>query len=179
LEYLYDPKDFQVMKGGKWSTFRKNCKKFPKRHEGSLLTYEPLKVPTFFSQCKTLFNRWKKGKSGEEIHEGHIMMGYLYSYLKNGYGKRRVKALMGDEKLLGINIWDENYHLINFRYCIHLNSRDHLGEYLRYLFYTDPEVLSKNKLINDGGVLDNPQLKAFKDKLNPNKVRTVYEWEAL
>jgi hypothetical protein len=49
---------------------------------------------------------------------------------------------------------------------------------MRYLFYRDPEIRNQNKLVNDGGVLDNPNIKAFKDKMNPVRVREVYQWKS-
>jgi hypothetical protein len=51
-----------------------------------------------------------------------------------------------------------------------------LDEFVRYLFYTDREILSKNKFINDGGTVGNSGLERFKDKLNPFRKRKVYSY---
>jgi hypothetical protein len=75
-------------------------------------------------------------------------------------------------KVLGINIWDLNDTYINYRYCF-CSNEPFLSEYMRLLFYTDPEILSTGKLVNDGGCLGNDNLKAFKKKLNPISVREV------
>ena len=62
-----------------------------------------------------------------------------------------------------------NCKYINFRYCFDNREVIYCNEYLRLLFYRD--IAYKEKLVNDGGVLDNENLKRFKKKLNPIEIK--------
>ena len=90
-----------------------------------------------------------------------------------GENRRFLRSKKG--KIYGLNIWDENFQYINYRYCI-CGKEDFISEYMRLLFYTDSVILNKGKLVNDGGVLDNPKLRFFKDKLNPMQVKERRTW---
>lgn len=163
-EYIYDPKAFLDMSGKKWLTFRKNSRKFSRKF--------PWEYRDFKSEDSGWLNNimgdWLDGCEDEEIHDARVMLRYLHE------GENR-KVLIAGGIPVGINIWDENYRFINFRYCI-CKDIPFLSEFMRWLFYTDEKILSKNKLVNDGGVLDRPGLKTFKDKMNPAEVREVYSW---
>jgi hypothetical protein len=170
-EYLYDPKSFLVMEGGSWQVFRKNCRKFPNRFSKPLtydwiINYE-LKFGTPDWKLNELFLDWLKGFGEQvEIHDDKVMT----DYIQNGFFR---KVLFDDEgNIFGLNIWDENYKYINFRFST-CKREPFLSEYIRLLFYTDPFIILKNKLVNDGGTLGNENLKRFKDKLNPVRVRVV------
>ena len=174
-EYIYNPKEFLTLTGGKWATFRKNSRKFPSRFKGSL-RYDWVQIYSHhFSNSEEsltgLLLRWLAGQGeNTEIYDDEVML----DYLKNGWNRK----ILWDEdgSIHGINIWDENYKYINFRYCF-CRKEEFLSEYMRLLFYTDPYIQERNKLVNDGGTLDNPDLKFFKDKLNPLKVREVRSWK--
>ena len=79
-------------------------------------------------------------------------------------------------RLVGMNVWDENFAFINYRYCID-DGAPFLNEYLRYCFYTHPTILLINKYVNDGGCLDSEGLKKFKMKLNPLAVYKVFSYK--
>lgn len=164
-EYIYDSKRFLTMEGGDWAVFRKNCRKFPNRHgEG---TY--VKISNFDKNIlNNLLIEWLKGMEGKEILDDEVMLNYLQD------GENR-KILYLDGEIVGINIWDENYKYINFRYSF-CKKEDFLPEYMRILFYKDKEILNENKLINDGGICNSENLKRFKDKMNPIFVREVCSW---
>jgi len=85
-------------------------------------------------------------------------------------------GLYKDGKLVAINIWDENYKYINYRYCIVDRKEPFLDEFVRYLFYTDLVILKTGKLVNDGGTVGNQGLEHFKDKLNPIRKRKVHSY---
>ena len=166
LEFIYDPINFLNMSGGKWQVFRKNSRKFPKRFPST--TY--LSCSNAIGQKIILesFFEWLKGRdANEEIQDDET----IEQYLKNGE-HRKVLINNDSGKVLGINIWDLNDTYINYRYCF-CSNEPFLSEYMRLLFYTDPEILSTGKLVNDGGCLGNDNLKAFKMKLNPISVREV------
>lgn len=163
LEYIYDPKSFLNMEGEQWAVFRKNCRKFPARHPDCLYV-EP--GPEHKQPILDLTKDWLGDKEPQDFE---VMISYLL------YGENR-RILMGDGLIYGINVWDENWNRINFRFCICKPGSYYISEYMRFLFYTDLAIIGKEKLVNDGGVLDNPDLNFFKDKLNPVKIRQIFSW---
>jgi hypothetical protein len=169
--FIYDPKDFMLMEGKKWSTFRKNSRKFPRRkdEEGIKLYYTKIEdIPV--EDMNDVLLRWLEDLGDEEIHDPDVLL----SYLKTG----KNKAILLDEKsnIYGINIWDENYKFINYRYCVCKKS-EFISEYMRRLFYTHPDIYNSGKLVNDGGSLDKPKLFKFKNRLNPVKIYKIYSGE--
>jgi len=170
-EYIYDPKAFLNMKGGNWGVFRKNCRKWPRRFGNGNLTYDWIhKYHLQYSgDLNELLTSWLEKKGDEKIEDDEVMMSYVFG--------GRFRKLLWDKKgkIYGINIWDKNYKHINFRYSI-CRPEEFLSEYMRWLFYTDFIIQGSNKLVNDGGVLDNPNLKKFKDKMNPHHIREVFSW---
>ena len=119
---------------------------------------------------KKLFLEWV-GTKGEdqEIHDDEVMLNYLF------HGNNRKILVDKNNYILGVNIWDLGYSQIYFRFNFSRNIK-FLNEYLRYIFYTDPIILNQNKLVNDGGSLDNKNLEAFKDKLRPLEKREIFSY---
>lgn len=170
-EYIYDPKEFLKMEGGKYQVFRKNCRKFPKRATFDL-TYNRMGAwpyPNLDGAFNEMFQEWLSG-ADREIQDDEVMLKY-FQWGEN----RKILWSRTERKIYAVNIWDENYYYVNFRYSF-CRKADFLPEYMRWLFYTDAEILNKKKLVNDGGVLDNPNLQKFKDKLCPIEVREVNSW---
>jgi hypothetical protein len=161
-QFIYNPKDFQNMKGGHWKVFRKNVRKYPKRITGNL-TYEKLEINEELDNITALMSNWCRHR---EIYDPNTFLRFIMQ------GNNR-KGLFIDNHLVGINVWDSNYYYINFRCCVDDGS-PFLNEYMRYLFYTDDEIVSQNKLVNDGGALDSKALYKFKLKLNPCEVSKIY-----
>jgi len=178
-EFIYDPKRFLEMDGGRWATFRKNIRKFPSRYKNPLV-YIPESEAVVWVGKEKLYEEvqdtvlsWLSRKE-REIQDSDVFLKYIKE------GER--KWFLLDEKrriVLGVNIWDSNYKYNNFRYSI-CKPLDYLSEYLRYRFYTSPPILGERynfgKLVNDGGSLNNPSLERFKRKLQPVQVREVYTW---
>ncbi len=160
--FIYDPKSFQDLSGGKWSVFRKNIKKFPRGKDN--LVYEKFYGTQAGLEALScwLTNR----KSDEVIHDDDVIL----KYVSDGRNK---KFLFDNDNIYGVNIWDENYMFINYRYCFCQNL-PFLSEYMRYKFYTDPEILNSGKKVNDGGSLDNSDLYKFKSRLNPETIYNIY-----
>ena len=165
-QYIYDPGRFFDMSGGQWSTFRKNSRKFPQRYgEDSLVLATDVKVKMIEDFVPGALKQLK----GETIHDIEVMMKYLF------FGENRLFLLdLESGQILSINIWDENHQYINYRYCLCSNI-SFLSEYSRLGFYK--YIFQKNKMVNDGGVLDRPSLKLFKDKLNPIAIRDIHTWK--
>lgn len=164
-EFIYDPKAFLDLSGGKWKVFRKNVKKWPKANPGCVYKMLPPDFPQH--PIRDLLVDWLLTLEDYEIHDDSSLLAFAF------HGENRAGLFSPGGKLVGLNVWDENWCYVNFRYCFSL-PEEHLNSYLRLLFYTDPEIQAKNKLVNDGGVLDRPSLKFFKEKMNPLKVRKVY-----
>jgi hypothetical protein len=159
------------MEGGDWAVFRKNCRKFPKRFPDFKFTYstpEDYPFEDLNGWLYEIFQNWLFAKD-EEVKDDEVAEAYLTQ------GRNRKILWDPDGFIWGVNIWDENWEYINFRFCF-CRPGDYLSEYMRWLFYTDPLILDKKKLMNDGGALDNLNLKSFKDKLNPLFVRDVFSW---
>ena len=163
-QFVYNPKDFQTMEGHQWQTFRKNVRKYPKRTSGTL-RYERLQAEQFVPDISALLAFWAEHR---EVFDPDTFVRFLL------HGDNR-KGLFVDDTLVGVNVWDENYYYVNFRYCID-NGSPFLNEYMRYLFYTDEEIVQRNKLVNDGGSLGLESLHKFKLKLNPIQVLKIYSY---
>jgi hypothetical protein len=168
-EYLFDPDAFLNMEGGKWETFRKNSRKWFKNH--NKVTYTNIRDN---DQVRELLVDWFERKS-ETLLDADIITKFVLNEDKDVYSKCLYDS---ENKLAAINVWDENYKYINFRLCITRNE-SYLAEFARLMFYTDPIIWDRKKLVNDGGILDSPGLEHFKDKMNPIRKRIVYQTKTL
>jgi len=165
-EYLYNPAHFLDLSGGIWNVYRKNIRKWPKEHEK--WEYSDRKDN---SQIVDLISAWVEEKM-ESIQDVKLIYDFI---LRNEPGVF-IKYLYDGKELVGINAWDENWVFINFRFCITKPNSDFLQEFIRYQFYTDPQIYRKGKLVNDGGSLNTPGLEKFKDKLNPIEKNKYYSF---
>jgi len=169
-EFIYDPMEFIDLSGSKWSVFRKNIRKWPKHHPDSEylpLSDDEIGLPLLVSQW--ILTHYHP-RYDYEIHDYYTLTNFCFN------GSHR-KGIFYQDQLLGMNVWDENHQFINYRCCVVMPGQPFLDEYLRYLFYTDPEILSKEKRVNDGGCLDNIGLQNFKLRLNPIEVNSIYSWK--
>lgn len=167
-EYIYDPANFRDLSGGHWAIFRKNVRKWPKDKK---TVYRPI-TPADSSQIEEVIVDWLSNSEIVEVHDDTVMLDYLL------HGDNRW-GLFEQDRLVGVNVWDYSWKYINFRYCV-CRHEPFLSEYMRFLFYTahpGGTLHGKPGLVNDGGVLDRPALKAFKDRLHPVRVREVYSWK--
>lgn len=173
-EYMYDPKQFLNLSGGKWSLFRKKIKKFYAEYPNTQYTQE-----IEFSDILSVFENWINDKGEKGIEEGDIEEGdIIIQYLLHA-SKHQVKGLYHGNKLIGFNMWDQNWKYINFRYSFSDPAFAGGNYALRHLFYTDPLILSRGCLVNDGGSLNNSSLEFFKDHLNPVQKNKLYSWVKL
>lgn len=167
-EYIFDSNNFNNLSGGKWEVFRKNIRKWPKQHPN----WEYSKNPSII-QASELLGYWIEAKE-HDVQDAEMIVDFMFPSIPREDIFR--KFLYRGQELVAINIWDENYKYINYRYCFVKEGNPHLDEFARYLFYTDLEIQDKGKLINDGGSIGNKGLEAFKDKLNPVRKREVHSW---
>ena len=167
FNFIYDPKRFQTMEGNAFQVFRKNSRKFPRRNPDWELEYRRVTNEECLDEA---FISWLENKD-RTVHDSSTILNYLQA------GENR-KVLVNKKsgEIYGFNIWDENYFYINYRYCF-CQPLPFLSEYMRLLFYQDQEILQRNKLVNDGGILDDNSLYVFKKKLNPIEVRTIPTYE--
>lgn len=166
-EYIFNPIHFNDLSGGKWETYRKNIRKWPKSHAKWFYSsyFKRKELCIFLSD-------WLETK-GDKTEDGNLLLDYIIN--DNLLVHRRFIYDELDE-LVAVNAWDENWKYINYRYCIVKKDNLYLDEFARYLFYTDPIIQAKGKLVNDGGCLGYEGLEHFKNKLNPVKKRAVYSW---
>lgn len=172
-EFIYDPGAFEKMSGGAWATFRKNCRKFPARNPGCVYSRTTEPEP---AELVALLQRWASRFNEEDtIHDATVILKYLEDVRHDtNFGWKTLRT--EDQLLVGVNIWDRSWKYINFRYCFCDPEYPFISEYMRWLFYTDKSITSQKRLVCDGGVVDRPELKAFKEKMNPLQVREVYSW---
>lgn len=164
LEFIYEAANFDNLKGKSWQAFRKNARKFERRAGEETLFFAA--EPQHEKGIWDLVVEWLDKQT--LIHDSSVMLEYMAA------GRNR-DVLVGIKsgKVYGINVWDENHCFINYRYCICLPEPElFLSEYMRLIFYKR----HPGRLINDGGVLDDPRLEAFKRKLNPIEVNPIFTY---
>lgn len=166
-EYIFHPWEFLRIEGGKWETFRKNVRKWPRNNGGWEYTERE------DERAAMSLLGWWFARKAESIQDASLILKYIGGK-HEGVHKKYLYTEEG--KLVAINVWDENWFYINYRFCIIDKEQPHLDEFARYLFYTDPIIQSTKKFVNDGGVLGNAGLEKFKDKLNPVSKREVHSW---
>lgn len=168
-EYIYNPIQFLDISGSSWATYRKNIRKWPKHNPNWRYTHEL----NSYRNLRRLFVDWVRERGGSFfVEDFEVMREYVLKNLP-GVEKRYLYDDLGELK--GVNIWDSNYYYINFRYNV-VRTEPFLSEFMRYTFYTSPDIILTGKLVNDGGSLDNPNLERFKDKLNPIEKRIRKTW---
>ncbi len=162
-QFIYDPKNFLSLAGSKLAVFRKNIRKYPTRHSTDSLLYQKIEGDVWNDEISSLLLKWAGDK---EFYDNEVLIRFCLEG-ENRWG------LFSNGNLIGLNVWDENYLFVNYRYCI--DTREpFLNELLRWYFYTSEVIQNKNKLVNDGGCLGSNKLKAFKMKLNPVRIYNVY-----
>lgn len=166
--YIFDPVQFTKMEGHKWETFRKNCRKWPRSHPEWKYTTDTPNA----AQAGFLIAKWLEAKK-HDVHDGELLA--RFAYFEESLPIYR-KYLYRGKELVAINAWDENWKYINYRVCFVKQGEPFLDEFVRWLFYTDPEIIGMRKLVNDGGTLGNKGLEAFKDKMNPYEKHKIYSW---
>jgi hypothetical protein len=166
-EYIFNPIDFTDLSGGKWNTYRKNIRKWPKSNENWVYCDRFDKYA-----AGLLLERWFNKKS-DKVEDADLIADFVvFSDLP---GIHRCCLYDKNEQLKAINVWDENWRFTNYRFCIVEPDESWLDEFARWLFFTDSEMQT-GKLVCDGGTLGNVGLEMFKDKLNPLSKRKVFSW---
>ena len=167
-EYIYNPGNFLDLSGNRWKVFRRNVRHWQELTAGWVYRelaggcgYDPDDPDS--GAVGDLLLKWSEGR---EIYDPDLFASFAL------FGENRWGLFDTDGALRGVNVADENWEFVNFRYCID-TGEEKLNEYLRFLFYTSPWVLSRMKLVNDGGSLGSEGLAQFKRKLRPVVVRHI------
>lgn len=168
-QYLFRTSDFLDMSGHRWETFRKNSRKWPNRNEG--WRYSSDLPPS--ARAGELIAQWLDAKRND-VHDGELLAWFAFFDSDLPISRKFLYNKSGE--LIAINAWDENWMFVNYRVCIVKSEEPFLDEFIRLLFYTDPDVISRNKIINDGGTLGHEGLERFKDKMNPFQKIKIYSW---
>ncbi len=159
-QFIYQASDFDDLSGNKWKVFRKNIKKYERRVSGKL-NYKPLEPGEQTQQVENLLLKWADGR---EVFDSEVFI----LFVMKGHNR---EALFVDDKLVGLNVFDQNFAFTNYRYCLDDGS-PFLNELMRYLFYTN----RGSATINDGGSLGLEGLYHFKHKLNPIQIYRVFSY---
>jgi hypothetical protein len=156
LEYTYLANSFRELSGKQWATFRKNVRKWPRNNE---YQYEVIDKDT-----EKLLIEWLESRPDSIIEDDQTLIKFVTK------GRNRA-FLTSKNELVGVNVWEQfDDEYVIYRYCIAKPEEPFLDEFLRYLFY----LSIPDKIVIDGGVLGNPGLERFKDRLNPFQKRAVF-----
>jgi hypothetical protein len=171
-QYIYDQTLMAEAAGPAFATFRKNARKWPARSGLELESVAVVRVPG--AQAQELCGEWL------EAHQTVVQdVPNMLTYLLNPPPGALVRGMLDNYGYLRALIaYDINYRYVNFRYCITRPNEPFLEEYVRMLFYRSPvaQMNVGRRLINDGGVVDNPGLMNFKDRLNPIRRFESHTW---
>jgi hypothetical protein len=165
IEFIYNPKAFKDLSGGDWNVYRKNIRKYPKRHEKWVYSNS-----STYKEVTNLLGEWLEGKK-DVVEDVNFILRFV-----TDYSTQRKFLYDGEGNLVAINAWDENYKYINYRFCITKPNQPFLEEFTRHQFYIDPVIQDSGKFVNDGGCLGSEGLKRFKRKMNPVQERDVHSW---
>ena len=160
-EFIYCSDDFEKLDGGRFATFRKNCRRFRRKFERKW-SYSEVKR----EKAAELFLDWMIDGI-DYVEAPETIVDYLLA-------ADNIIGLFIGKELIGFNSWDSNFQFLNFRYSFTLRRENYASEFLRLCFYRN---LPKGTLVNDGGTLGSPGLERFKRKLNPREVRRRQTWE--
>ena len=162
-EFIYDPKNFLDLSGGKWKKVRKNINWVKKKIN------EDIQFSPYIENDKLnhFLDLWFHKNRDVVFYDPEVMVNYVY------HGNNRL-FLIGNEsgRLYGICIWDENYKYINFRFCLVDPNIKGLSDFCRVKFYIFM-AHETNKLVNDGGSLGNQGLYEYKKYLNPIEINEI------
>lgn len=171
-EFIYDPNMFRELKGSQWKKFRKNIRKWPSR-QSYIYSYQQIGKcdKSLEKSINEMIIDWLDSRGEDKfIHDAEALLHYMRNT------DHRAALICSERGVMGINAWDESWKYLNYRFMI-CRPEPFLDEYMRYLFYTSDVVISSDKMINDGGVLDREGLKRFKESLNPIRIRKVHSWK--
>lgn len=165
-EFIYDPKEFLSIEGGRWKMTRKNIR-WAKLDIGKSLYVS--ENPGNFDEkdIQNFLEKW--GEKYENIYDPETLIKYILS------GNNRI-FFSGEKnkELFGIIAYDGNFNYINFRYCIVKEGIRGLSDLMRVLFYQMISACYRNKLVNDGGSLDSDTLHKYKARLNPCQINKIW-----
>lgn len=184
-QYMYDPRSFMDLSGGKWKTFRKNLHKWekdptvPKKLSDGISNLNiwetiPSQInnpewgDTLPEQLEQLLVGW--GERHGKVYDNEVLIKFFFE----DFGQNLICLTTKDCKLLGVIAYDYSVDrkYANFRYSI-CEDLPGLDEYMRYCFYRI--MYSKSCFnINDGGCLGSDTLQAFKERLNPIARYSIY-----
>jgi hypothetical protein len=168
-EFIYDPKAFTDLSGGKWKDVRKNLR-WAVEDLGEDVHIEDFKG-TSETELDKLLEGWKPSDEAPVFAPETLV-----TYALTGANRIVLRGVKSG-RLLAILIWDENWKYINFRYCLTIGGVRGLSDTARVAFYRWVAFWTA-KLVNDGGSLGRTGLFRYKSRLNPAAVNTVYGWTA-
>ena len=171
FQYEYDPMRFRNIEGRLWATFRKNSRKWSQRNNSRLIVKDWWDFPK--DKVAEFIGEWMEPRE-ETLQDADVLL----EYLSNPIYQARLYCIT-DERghIMAIVGADSNWEFVNFRHCIVRDGEPFLDEAVRLVFYREVYPRIDGRLmVNDGGIVDNPNLGWFKDRLNPVRKRQIYSW---
>lgn len=174
--FLYRPSDLAEAKGGKFKKFRKNSRRVEKSH--FQITGDLINTPISLQDIDNFVIEWVESKAPETVQDGDSLVNFFFNAMATGEGIGIVagRGEIGWE-IIGINLWDENWRYVNYRYCLANHGIPYADEFLRRRFYSQIAERVDKKWVNDGGSIDSEGLHRFKMSLNPVRVERIYSYK--
>lgn len=172
IEFFYSSSEWINLEGGKFKEIRKAIFKFEKEHSFKAFdSYPADKVVAFLQE-------WAEGKRKKETSKDtkELFEHELEESLQN-------LRLLDNFKLKAIFIEEENI-LIGF--CVFFHFVDNLWVALmqktkhgvrglpQYLYHLKSKGMGEGQIYTSGAEALDPNLKKFKESLNPKEVRNIY-----
>jgi len=169
-EFIYSPKLFNNLAGGKFRTLRQQLKWFSNYENVEVVPYEK----KYFSQCLKLYELWKNTQ--EDRYEKIVDEDYLKQTLQNSY-------LFNHEDIEGIVLLDQEkviafgfFGKLSEEVCVlYLAKCDYSYKGIQmYLKYKMIRMSESFTFANDGGARISKGLNFSKKKFNPVMYNNVY-----
>lgn len=162
-QYIYTPGKVNLS-GNAWKPVRANVHRV-QRKLGNLALW-PMSPSEDVKRAALMLQAWSQ-KQGDQVYDPELMVDYLID------GDNRLALRDEHHNLHGILAWDYNYKYTNFRYCVVAQGVDGLSDVARLMFREWCGIHHPDRLINDGGDLDRPGLRRYKEKLQPIEIHTI------
>ena len=172
LEFIYSSNDWISIDGIKFKDIRKNIAKFEKEHKIKVLDdYPAEKVLEFLNQ----WAEEKRKKSTSEFTRG-LFESELKESIKNLKLLKKINHraiyIEENEQLIGFSIL---FHYIGDLWIALMQKTKHNIRGLpQYLYHFKAKIMGSHKIFTTGAEAQDPNLKKFKESLNPVEVKNIY-----
>ncbi len=172
LEFIYSSDEWISLEGSSFKDIRKNIAKFEKEHNVKVLDNYPLeKVTEFLSQWAEEKRKKSTSEFTKELFESEL--------------KESIDNLRLLKQIDCISIYiEENGNLIGFSvlfpYIDNLwvalmqKTKHNIRGLPQYLYHQKARMMGSHKIFTTGAEAQDPNLRKFKESLNPIEVKNIY-----